>query len=354
MKSWFVFGIAATALVLSGCGTLRQAQGDTFPAQGGAGALAMTVAAPLHVNVHPDRGRSWMLPEAAGGKSILLYAGDWNTGDVYIFDYKSGKLVGTLTGFNEPYGGCVDAKGDVYFVDFGNGETVEYAHGGKTPLKTWSTPGYAIGCSVDSKNDLAVTDFYSNTGAGEIEVFPKGGSQGTSYSDSAACYYMWPAGYDDKGDLIVEGESSSIAVCELPAGASSMVKLSFSGTIDFPGGTMWDGKYIALGDQESGGAYETGLYQSTLSGSTLTEVSKTVLTDTCDGDYADIVSPFIVGKKNTPVNTKQGSSVTGGDLLCGQDENGIPVWHYPAGGDPFRSIGSGYQLGYNVVVSIGK
>ncbi len=53
--------------------------------------------------VHPDRNRSSMLPNAKVSKA-LLYVGDDSTNDVYVYDYKSGKLVGTLTGFDGPYG----------------------------------------------------------------------------------------------------------------------------------------------------------------------------------------------------------------------------------------------------------
>jgi hypothetical protein len=44
--------------------------------------------------------------------------------------------------------------------------------------------------------------------------------------------------------------------------------LSTSGiTINFPNGTMWDGKYIVVGDQEAtSGKDETGMNEATLSG----------------------------------------------------------------------------------------
>ena len=60
-------------------------------------------------------------------------------------------------------------------------------------------------------------------------------------------------GYDDKGNLVGIGEEagSSIVACALLAGSSSMVTLGgcCNGpiTIDFPGSTTWDGKYLAIG-----------------------------------------------------------------------------------------------------------
>jgi hypothetical protein len=230
-----------------------------------------------------------------------------------VYDYSNGKLVGTLTGFDGPYGGCVDAKGDVYITTFDGGNAVEYAHGGTKVLNTYDSGGTPIGCSVDSKGDVAVTSF----DPGEAVVYAGGDrNEGTTYSE-AACTYVWQMGYDHRGNLIGVGESSSggRAYCALLSGAKSMSSLSFSGTIDFPGGTMWDGKYIALGDQEAGGTFETGIYPSTLRGSSLSPVGSGVtLTDTCYNGYTDIVSPFIVGKKNTPVSDKQGKVVVGTNL----------------------------------------
>jgi hypothetical protein len=51
-------------------------------------------------------------------------------------------------------------------------------------------------------------------------------------------------------------------------------------------------------------------------------------------DYTDIVDPFVLGKKNTPINNKQAKVMVGTNLLCadGGIGGGIDVWHYLAGG----------------------
>lgn len=290
-----------------------------------------------------------MLPQKK--KSVLIYA--TASSGVAVYDYSNGKLVGTLTGFDGPYGGCVDAKGDVYITNFDGGNVVEYAHGGTKVLNAYDSGGTPIGCAVDSKGDVAVTSF----DPGEAVVFAGGDpSEGTTYSD-ADCTYIWQMGYDHSGNLIGVGESSSggRAYCALLSGAKSMSTLSFSGTIDFAGGTMWDGKHIALGDQEAGGTFETGIYPSTLKGSSLSPVgSEVTLTDTCYNGYTDIASPFIVGKKNTPVNDRQGKVVVGTNLWCadgGAGNPGIEFWHYPQGGKPFKALSQ--ASGTVLAVSIG-
>lgn len=300
--------------------------------------------------VHPDRNRSSMLPNAKVSKA-LLYVGDDSTNDVYVYDYKSGKLVGTLTGFDGPYGECVDRKGDIYVANFNAGNTLEYAHGGTQLINTYDSGGTPIGCSVDSKDDVAVTSF----DPGEVTVFAKGNpNKGTTYGESS-CTYFWTMGYDDKGNLVGGGETSSGTpyICSLLAGKKSMTLLSTSGfTMNFPGGTTWDEKYFAIMDQ--GGDYRSGLVRATLKGTTLYYVSATTLSDDCYNDDVDVVNPFIAGKTNTLFYGKQGNAVVGPNLWCPDGGSGkVDYWRYPAGGMPYKNLSS-LSDPYGSAVSIAK
>jgi hypothetical protein len=122
-----------------------------------------------------------MLPDAQGKTTLLYMLLDVHSVDV--FDYHTGERVGRLTGFDDPYGGCVDARGDVYVTEYFDGDAVEYAHGGTKPLKAFASNGQASGCSVDTGNDLAVTDRDMRTGAGQVCVWKarKSGSRSTCY-----------------------------------------------------------------------------------------------------------------------------------------------------------------------------
>jgi len=282
---------------------------------------------------------------------MLLYVGDEETNDVYVYDYKSGKSVGTLTGFDEPYGECVDAKGDIYVSNYGGGTVVEYAHGGASPINTYTSGGTPIGCAIDAKGDVAATSF----DPGEVTVYAKGNpNDGTTYSD-ATCTYLLAMGYDLKRDLVGVGESGSgkSALCGLLAGSQTMTTLSTSGFTTNPvvGGTTWDGRYFAIDGE--GGNFQSDIVQATLKGTTLTYVSETALSDDCYNDYVDVVNPFIVGKKNTPVNEKQGNAVIGANLWCvdgGTD--GMDYWHYPTGGLPYTHLKGASSDPYGAAVSI--
>lgn len=337
-----LFGCALAAW--TGCAGCVQMPAAAPQADAVARTLSMPLVRDLQVPPHRDRGRSWMLPEARH-KSILVYSGDWTTDDVDVYDYPSGKQVGSLAGFDEPYGGCVDAKGDVFVVNFGNGTAVEYAHGGTTILNTYSPGGEPIGCSVDKKGDVAVTSF----SPGGVTVYAGGNSSdGTSYSDGLSCEYQWQMGYDNKGNLIGVGQRSQITICALLAGATSETTLSTQGiTIYTSGGTMWDGKYIALTDQTANDQHDTGIVEASLSGTTLTGHGEAIVGDKCNDE--DDVNPFILGKRNTPINKRQGTLVVGTTPSCSYAA-GIYFWHYPQGGNPYGSFTTnGYHYSVSAV-----
>jgi uncharacterized repeat protein (TIGR03803 family) len=299
---------------------------------------------------HPDHGKSWMSPDAKHYKQ-LLYVSDWDTNDVYVFSYPRGAPVGRLTGFTEPYGQCVDSKGNVYISNFGAGSVVEYAHGGKRVIKTLTTGGSPIGCSIDENGDIAVTNFATPSGPGNVAIFQEGSGSPKSYGNNA-CYYMWPAGYDESGNLYAEGQNGTVSVCELPAGGSSMNTVSFNKTIYFPGSVMWDGEYITLTDQEYGGQYQAAIYQATEGSGTLTAEGATELSGNCSLHYVDVVQPFIVGKSNTPMNRRQGHVVEGGNLWCSASGSGsMNTWNYPAGGAPISQLDANAPYGESVSIA---
>ncbi len=128
----------------------------------------------------PDQRQSWIAPEAK--RRGLLYISDGSTYDVYVYAYPGGKLVGTLTGFTEPAGECVDKVGDVFITSqtfSGTGTIYEYAHGGTQPIQTLNdAAGNPRGCSVDrTTGNLAVSNFASLSGGGSVSIYTN--AQGT-------------------------------------------------------------------------------------------------------------------------------------------------------------------------------
>jgi hypothetical protein len=267
-----------------------------------------------------DRAHSWMAPEARSGS--LLYVSSVLTGDVYAYSYSTRKLVGTLTGFTQPYGLCVDNAANVWIVNDGASQIVEYAHGGTTPIATLSDPGeYPEGCAIDSvTGNLAVTNFYSTSGSGSVSIFA--GARGTPhiYSDPVMVNYRF-CGYDPQGNLFVDGANSSsvFAFAELPKGSSTFANISLNAKIEWPGGVQWDGKYVAVGDTDTGTVYRTNGAKGVVKGSTQL-------------DGTNYVNQFWIA-------SSAGKKRKGAKLVAPSQDGGVVgFYEYPTGGSPVTTI----------------
>jgi hypothetical protein len=300
----WVLSLCGVAAVLTGCGVLRQAQDDMPVTTGAAGT--------------PARGAgSWMNPQATS--QDLLYISDTGTSEVYVYSYPGDKPAGKLTDFRDPGGECVDKNGDVFITNTGDDDIVEYAHGGTKPVATLSDPGYfPFGCSVDPTNgNLAVTNNFASSGSGQGDVViythakgkPKGNYTDPSINQMLLC------GYDDKGNLFVDGltKASGSAFAELPSGSTTFTNITLNQSIESPGGVQWDGKHIAVGDEST-----NVVYQFDVSGKKGTKAGSTPLTGA-----AQVVQFWIAGSK-----------------LIGPDAGAadVGIWKYPAGGAAIKKI----------------
>ena len=279
--------------------------------------------APEFVHAAPER--SWMSPDAKAQKA-LLYVSDVDHNAVYIYNYPGqSKLLGTLTYFEFPYGLCSDAAGDVFVPDFGRATVYEYAHAGTSPINVLHVTGSPIGCAVDATTgNLAVAAFNGatpSTAAGGVWVFRKAKGKPTLYQNPAF-YYYWPPGYDDRGNLFIEGSSSTsvTGLAELPHASNAFTNISVNATFSFPAGVTWDGKYVAATDQGYQGKKETAIYQVSVSGSTGTVVNTILFAPAASCSELDIVQPVI----------ERGARVIGGNLDCPS----VSYWKYPTGGAP--------------------
>ncbi|MFZ0032772.1 MAG: hypothetical protein WAK84_12965 [Candidatus Cybelea sp.] len=373
-------GVALGASIIAGCTSNGSSPAFAPPssaaANGGGGVstsaahlLAMTTLAKIAPSQRAEGGKARIKPDGICNPWPACLYFDYenlcgfcpnavmNLSDEVenVVDEYNATLI-TLPGFNEPYGECVDARGDTWITNFSGESVVEYARGGKQPIAALNTNGYSIGCAVSPTGDLAVANFSGPNGIGDIEVFKHAAGTPSEYSNQEE-YYVWPPGYDNNGNLFVEAQTykGGVGVAELPAGGSSLEPVSINETIHYPGSVMWDGKYITLTDQDAGGnpsSPATTIYQmrERRSGG-LTVVGSTPLKDNCNGSQVDVVQPFIAGRKNTPVNTRQGEVVIAGNLSC---ENRVDAWKYPAGGQPIAVASPVPAFAYGQAVSVGR
>jgi DNA-binding beta-propeller fold protein YncE len=165
------------------------------------------------------------------------------TGDnVYALTYPAGKPVLAL---GVPgYGLCADAHGDVYVPQTATTQILVFAHGAITPTRTLHDMDQPLGCAVDPKTgDLAVTNAAS--GAGNVAVYPAAQDQPQYYFDTSITQFG-QCGYDDRGDLFVDGSGSGNVLAELPAGGNAFANFSLDGRFVAYGSVQWDGTHITL------------------------------------------------------------------------------------------------------------
>lgn len=326
-----VLGLLAATAMLAGCG------GGVPPAQQSAGnsesaaqlrARAIT-GAPRDVrSFRPDRGHSWMDPDAK--KVALLYVADEATNDVYVYSYPAGKLKGTLTGFNFPSGICSNKAGDVFILN-GNGTTIDvYAHGGSSELRTLDVPGYPeLNCTVDPTTGNLALGVLGGSCGDCIAVFADAQGIATTYAPSGQ-NGIPGCGYDNKGNLFCDayGTSGVFELFELPQGSYNVTSISVSGTSGLRAGPMqWDGKYLAFGSGATG-----TIYQIELNGSTGIVSGSTSLSGT--GWVWQFWIANTQGSKHVPIGTRLIAPTYGGSggAIAG-------YWKYPAGGSPTKTIG---------------
>jgi DNA-binding beta-propeller fold protein YncE len=270
-------------------------------------------------------------------KRDLLYLSDAGNGSVYVYSYPDAQLQGTLTGLSFPAGECVDKAGNIWIVEEGPDDIVEYAHGGTTPIATLTDADNAPeGCSVDpTTGNLAVANSQTlSAGPGSVAVYANARGIPTLYPDSQMKFVLFVA-YDDKGNLYADGVDSSLAyqLAELRRGAAELTPIAFSQSIVEGGNIQWDGKYLAVGDGGAGGSGTPIIYHVKITHSEGKVAGATPLTGT-----RGLFQFFIQG--NTFIGPNLG------------DEN-VLFWKYPAGGTPTKAIG-GFSDPFGSAVSIGK
>ncbi len=253
----------------------------------------------------------------------LVYVSDAGTGSVHVYSYPQGADEGTLTGFTSPGGECADKAGDVFITDSSASVIREYAHGGTIPIAVLSDAGYEPwGCSVDpTSGDLAVTNLTITLGeGGDVAVFTQAKSKRVRHYTNPYLNQAWYCGYDNKGNLFVDGRSVSntFSFAVLRSGGARLESVSLDQTIGAPGGVQWDGKYVTVGDATA--ASSSKIYRFTIRGKQGMRVATTRL-----GGAKQVYQYWI-----------DGDTVIGPDFGAAN----VMFWKYPQASDPFKTIGT--------------
>jgi hypothetical protein len=267
---------------------------------------------------------SWISPEAS--RATLLYVTDPQDNLVYLISLPSGKLVGKLSGFDQPFGDCSDVSGDVFITDAQASEILEYKHASKSAFNVLSDhPNIPTDCSVDpTTGNVAVANCCSDTShGGSLVVYKHAKGTGEYYQDPTL-YVDWYCTYDDHGNLFVTGTNSnySFQIDELPAGGQKLQQLTLNPVIsgDVTPAILWDGSYLAIGSWTS-----AAIYQYAVGGTQATLVHTTTLKG-----FSGVGIPFWVGAS--------GSVRTLYAPVIGNSVVSLGIFHYPRGGKAIEDL----------------
>ena len=284
---------------------------------------------------HPDRRSSWISPELERTQAPLLFVSDAGTADVYIYNVKTLKVVGTITGFAQPQGECSDNKGNVWVTD-ASGETVyELSHRGHLENELVQKGATPVGCTWDpTTGNLAVMSLLGvPSQSGGVLVFPKGVGTPTLYTNSKQYFYNF-GDYDAGGNLFFDGRDANgnFMLSELPKGKSSAHTVALTGgTIYFPGMVQWDAakQDFIVGDQSCSNLYASCVYSVKIAGNTASITGETKLQNSAGGQLCDLVQGVLFNKE-----------LLGSDNdFCGSTPSATYIWPYPGGGAPTRYNG---------------
>ena len=313
------------ALALFGSVVLTLLAGCSGSRETGANSIPFTAAVREH-----SGGRAWMKP--GGGRGDLLYVG---TGDnVYVLSYPQGKLVGSLGVAGNDL--CSDKMGDV-FVPSSGYVVLEYAHGGISPLRTLHGGDIPLGCAVDPRaGNLAVTQEAS--GAGEVAIFADAKEPATWYRDADIGTFGL-CGYDDRGNLFVDGTGSGNYLAELPKGSGEFRNYPLGSKFAAYGDIAWDGTHITLSDPTTGSLFRLRFEKSSFKVVGTTRIKGWV--NSYSGHW-----PYIQTLVSNGTFIAQSSALAE-----------LGMWRYPAGGHSNGTLGpfeSGDVNIYGVTLSTAR
>ena len=316
VSNWSRLTALTVAAGMAGCAGPQTAGNALTPGAGPASAPLSDASAQPGA-ARPNRHKSWMKPGAASQK--LLYVSDLFAGVVNVYTYPGLTYAGQLTGFTFPTGECTDRAGNVWITDQASA-VYEYLHGGTTPVSVLTSGMNAPeGCAIDLKTgNLAVSN-----GNDQVSVFHNATGTPTTYSDANFSRTTF-LGYDNQGNLFVDGDDNSLLFhfAELPAGSSTFTDITLTTTPSVAGNVQWDGSYMTVGDQGS------TIYRT--QGSNV--ISTTTLSTSCLGQFYIVTSKRkIIAPDPCSVN--------------------VDTYAYPAGGSAIKAITGGLTHPSGTVLS---
>jgi hypothetical protein len=300
----YALAVITGAALLAACGNNG---GSSLAPPGAPAGLAAIPLTAVHSNLSARQ------PVESGPAKYLRngfyqYVSNYGNG-ILEFDYPKGDASIGSIGVSAA-GECTrNGKGTFWVA---SSELEEFKVGGTSPIKVLE-PGGGV-CAIDP----ATGDIATSTSGGVV-IFRHGRGKGKVYGSNLTEAYF--DGYDNSGDLFVDGFNSdgAVVLAELPKRSKTFETIMLANSVLFPGAVQWDGRYLTVGDQES-----HAIYQYTVSGTTATLEGTVSLNGS-----SDCVQTWIA------------KSV----VFCPDAGNeDVEVYKYPAGGSPIATLTGSFYL----------
>ncbi len=248
-------------------------------------------------------------------------------GRVYIWEYPSGKPVGTVSGVTAQ-GLCSDYVGDVWGAS-GNFAVYFIEHDGYAQAFLFDYGENADGCGVDPiTHAVAVTN-----ANGSITVFPNDRDPGTVYPSHlrAASYCT----FDNHGNLFADGVDAQGKgqLVELANGSESLKTVRLGKRIAGVFSIQWDGSHLAVEASQSDG--QILVYQIGVTNDRGTILGQTKL----------FTNYYISPRSGFAQFWIQGHTILMATGTNSTYRSDLQFWHYPAGGEPFKTLEAPGKLG---------
>ncbi len=284
----------------------------------------------LPIGTSPVHG--FVTPGLMTPGGATAFVSDYDNNVVYILN-KAGTITATLAGFQNPYGMATDKGGDLYVVNQGASNVLEFAppYTG-APIATFSDPGeIAIDVAVDNDGNVAVTNTETTAaGAGDVVFYsngsknPTGKAMGNTFTSPRFC------AFDKNGDLVLDDvdifNTKAVNVGAILRGNltnpnGKIITLTTSNAIVYPGGVQVTPSGNVAVDDQSASPPSIYTYEAPTSRNLGSPISTTVLSGT------DSPVTFAFSAEGTLVFTVDAALST------------ADLFHYPAGGSPIEEAG---------------
>jgi hypothetical protein len=225
--------VALVALALAGCNGV------------GSRVAPLRIVSDAALDLRAQR----VVPSLRGDKTYFQYISNYRGDGLLQFYYPTlNSSIGTVNGVGKPLGECTKAlygTGDKTFWVAGSDGVYKFKVGTYPAGKLPDSNG-VMSCAMDpNSGDLADVDLGSY-----INVYSPGSATPKTYGIGDTGVRPFFCGYDDKGNLFVDGKDRSlIGLVELPKGGDTFRRVTLPDIKAEPGAVQYDGKYLTVGDQ---------------------------------------------------------------------------------------------------------